>query len=89
MAYISNMIFHTKQIDSILNNWKKFEEKQLAILNSYNKEFKGNAEETQEREDKINEIREKRIDLYKECLKFLKTRVELDLALFKDDIWSH
>ena len=34
-------------------------------------------------------IREKRIDLYKDCLKFLKTRVELDLALFKDDIWSH
>ncbi len=34
-------------------------------------------------------IREKRVDLYKNCLKFLKTRVELDLALFKDDIWSH
>ena len=34
-------------------------------------------------------VREKRIDLYKDCLKFLKTRVELDLALFKDDIWSH
>ena len=34
-------------------------------------------------------IREKRIDLYKDCIKFLKTRVELDLALFKDDIWSH
>ena len=33
--------------------------------------------------------REKRIQLYKNCLKFLKTRVELDLALFKDDIWSH
>jgi len=33
--------------------------------------------------------REKRIDLYKDCLSFLKTRVELDLALFKDDIWSH
>ena len=33
--------------------------------------------------------REKRIDLYKDCLKFLKTRVDLDLALFKDDIWSH
>ena len=33
--------------------------------------------------------RENRIDLYKECLKFLKTRVELDLALFKDDIWAH
>ena len=34
-------------------------------------------------------IREKRVDLYKSCLKFLKTRVELDLAMFKDDIWSH
>ena len=34
-------------------------------------------------------IRENRIDLYKDCLKFLKTRVDLDLALFKDDIWSH
>ena len=34
-------------------------------------------------------IREKRIDLYKDCLKFLKTRVELDLAFFKDDIWAH
>ena len=33
--------------------------------------------------------REKRMELYKDCLKFLKTRVDLDLALFKDDIWSH
>ena len=33
--------------------------------------------------------RENRIKLYNDCLKFLKTRVELDLALFKDDIWSH
>ncbi len=33
--------------------------------------------------------RENRIKLYKDCLEFLKTRVELDLALFKDDIWSH
>jgi ribonuclease D len=33
--------------------------------------------------------REKRVDLYKDCLKFLKTRVELDLALFNEDIWSH
>ena len=41
--------------------------------------------------DELSNIlkREKRIDLYKDCLKFLKTRVELDLALFKDDIWSH
>ncbi|MDC1159893.1 ribonuclease D [Candidatus Pelagibacter sp.] len=34
-------------------------------------------------------IRENRIDLYRECLKFLKIRVNLDLASFKDDIWSH
>ena len=34
-------------------------------------------------------IREGRIDLYTSCLKFLKTRVDLDLALFKDDIWAH
>ena len=33
--------------------------------------------------------RENRIELYEESLKFLKTRVNLDLALFKDDIWSH
>ena len=33
--------------------------------------------------------RENRLQLYQNCLKFLKTRVELDLALFKDDIWSH
>ena len=34
-------------------------------------------------------IRENRIDLYNDCIKFLKTRVDLDLASFKDDIWSH
>ena len=34
-------------------------------------------------------VRENRIKLYSDCLKFLKTRVDLDLALFKDDIWSH
>ena len=33
--------------------------------------------------------RENRIELYKDSLKFLKIRVNLDLALFKDDIWSH
>jgi ribonuclease D len=39
----------------------------------------------------LNKIleRENRVNLYKDCLKFLKTRVDLDLALFKDDIWSH
>ena len=41
--------------------------------------------------EELNKIleRENRIDLYKDSLKFLKTRVDLDLALFKDDIWSH
>ena len=41
--------------------------------------------------EELNKIleRENRIELYKNCLKFLKTRVDLDLALFKDDIWSH
>ena len=34
-------------------------------------------------------LRENREELYKNCLKFLKTRVDLDLASFKDDIWSH
>ena len=33
--------------------------------------------------------REKRLELYKDSLKFLKTRIELDLAMFKDDIWAH
>jgi len=33
--------------------------------------------------------REDRIGLYKDCLKFLKTRVDLDLAMFKEDVWAH
>ena len=41
--------------------------------------------------DELKKIleRESRIKLYEDCLKFLKTRVELDLALFKEDVWSH
>ena len=41
--------------------------------------------------DELNKIliRENRIELYQNCIKFLKTRVELDLASFRDDIWSH
>ena len=41
--------------------------------------------------EELNKIleRENRINLYKDTLKFLKTRVNLDLAFFKDDIWSH
>ena len=27
--------------------------------------------------------------LYEETIKFIKTRVNLDIASFKDDIWSH
>ena len=40
--------------------------------------------------DELNKIlvRENREDLYKDCLKFLKTRVDLDLASFNSDIWS-
>ena len=34
-------------------------------------------------------IRENRYYLYNDCLKFLETRVNLDLADFKDDVWSH
>ena len=33
--------------------------------------------------------RENRVQLYEDCLKFIKTRVDLDLALFREDIWSH
>ena len=41
--------------------------------------------------EELNKIleRENRIELYKDCLKFLNTRINLDLSLFKDDIWSH
>jgi len=41
--------------------------------------------------EKLNDIliREGRINLYTDCLKFLKTRVDLDLASFRDDIWAH
>ena len=44
---------------------------------------------------KINEelnkilVREKRMKLYEDCIKFVSTRVNLDLSSFKDDIWSH
>tara|TARA_B100000427_G_scaffold180177_1_gene149815 strand:- start:57 stop:683 length:627 start_codon:yes stop_codon:yes gene_type:complete len=42
--------------------------------------------------DELNKIliREKRIELYKESLKYLKVRVELDLAGYENtDVWSH
>ena len=41
--------------------------------------------------DALNKMlkRENRIDLYHQCLKFLNTRVNLDLECFPDDIWSH
>ena len=39
----------------------------------------------------LNKIleRENRVNLYNDCLKFLKTRVDLDLAMFKEDVWAH
>jgi len=41
--------------------------------------------------EELNKIltRENRTKLYYDCLKFLKTRVDLDLALFREDIWAH
>ena len=41
--------------------------------------------------DCLNKIleREKRLELYNNTIKFINTRVELDFASFKEDIWSH
>ncbi len=41
--------------------------------------------------DALNKMltRENRVKLYKDCLKYLNTRVNLDLECFPDDIWSH
>ena len=41
--------------------------------------------------DSLNKmlLRENRLDLYQDCLKYLNTRVKLDLECFPDDIWSH
>ena len=33
--------------------------------------------------------RERRLNLYEKTIKFINTRVELDLASYKEDIWSH
>ena len=34
-------------------------------------------------------LRENRMKLYENTIKFIQTRVELDLKSFKDDIWAH
>ena len=34
-------------------------------------------------------IRERRIGLYDDTIKFIQTRVDLDLASFTSDVWSH
>tara|TARA_Y100000590_G_scaffold461669_1_gene623786 strand:+ start:669 stop:1280 length:612 start_codon:yes stop_codon:yes gene_type:complete len=41
--------------------------------------------------DHLNKIllRENRMKLYENTIKFIKTRVDLDIASFKEDIWSH
>ena len=41
--------------------------------------------------EELNKIllREKRMNLYKEALKYLKVRVDLDLALIHQDVWGH
>ena len=48
-----------------------------AVITKY-EQFENNARE-----------REARKDLYDKTVKFINTRVELDFASFKDDIWSH
>ena len=41
--------------------------------------------------DALNKMlkRENRFSLYRDCIKYLNTRVNLDLECFPDDIWSH
>ena len=41
--------------------------------------------------DELNEIlvRENRMKLYKEALKYLKVRVDLDLFQIREDVWGH
>ena len=41
--------------------------------------------------DSLKQIleRENRIDIYNKTIKFINTRVDLDFAFFKEDIWSH
>ena len=41
--------------------------------------------------EELNKIlmRESRMELYKESLKYIKIRVDLDLALIHQDVWSH
>ena len=41
--------------------------------------------------DALNKMlkRENRMNLYNDCLRFINTRVNLDLESFPDDIWSH
>ncbi len=41
--------------------------------------------------EELNKIleRENRMKLYQDCIKFLRTRVELDILSFKEDIWAH
>ena len=34
-------------------------------------------------------LRENRMDLFNKCIKFIKTRVDLDLSDYKNDIFSH
>jgi ribonuclease D len=34
-------------------------------------------------------VRENRLDLYKSCIQFLKTRIKLDQSGFAEDIFQH
>ena len=34
-------------------------------------------------------VRENRLELYENCMKFLKTRIKLDQSGFTEDVFSH
>ena len=58
--------------------------------NAYLYEAKLKAEEKFFSKEELNKIlvRENRMELYNEALKCLKVRVDLDLALIREDVWG-
>ena len=91
--YHKKLIFQNKLMDIWIITWSQNQESPIhnhAKGGCLHKILQGELiEDLYDHElNKIQE-RENRSELYYNCLKFLQTRVDLDLALFKDDIWSH
>ena len=83
-AVIKNTAY--MNLEQILSEFKKAEKKKLDISRLHS----GDLSIWSAMGEQIRILeREKRIDLYKETIKFINTRVELDFASFKEDIWSH